>query len=75
MSHLTVAPKISGIDLLFPNFSFWEEKLVAPLTATPNVDKCNRRHTGKAIGLGQSRENGHDGMHFGSCPVLFLNSL
>ena len=33
-------------------FSFWEEKLVAPLIATPNVDKCNRRQTRKVKGLG-----------------------
>jgi hypothetical protein len=30
----------------------WEEKLVAPLIATPNVDKCNRRQTSKAKELG-----------------------
>jgi hypothetical protein len=24
-------------------FPFWEETLVAPLTAIPNVDKANRR--------------------------------
>jgi hypothetical protein len=24
-------------------FSFWEEKLIAPLIATPNVDNANRR--------------------------------
>ena len=33
-------------------FSFWAEILVAPLIATTNVDKCNRRQTRKANGLG-----------------------
>ncbi len=31
--------------------SFWEEKIVAPLIATPNADKCNSRQTRKAKGL------------------------
>jgi hypothetical protein len=30
----------------------WEEKHVAPLIATPYVDKCNRRQTRKAKELG-----------------------
>ena len=27
----------------FAYFPFWEEKLVAPLIAIPNVDKANRK--------------------------------
>jgi hypothetical protein len=30
----------------------WEEKLVVPFIARPNVDKCNRRQTRKATELG-----------------------
>jgi hypothetical protein len=33
------------------NFPLGEEKLVVPLIATPNVDKCNRRQTRKATEL------------------------
>jgi hypothetical protein len=36
----------------FPAPFLWEEKLVASLIATPNVDKCNRRQTRKAKKLG-----------------------
>jgi hypothetical protein len=36
----------------FPVLFLWEEKLVVPLIATPNVDKCNRRQTRKTKELG-----------------------
>jgi hypothetical protein len=34
------------------NIFHWEEKLIAPFIATPNVDKCNRRQTRKGKELG-----------------------
>jgi hypothetical protein len=33
--------------LWLPAIFLWEEKFVAHLIATPNVDKCNRRQTRK----------------------------
>jgi hypothetical protein len=30
----------------------WEENLLAPPIATPNIDRCNRRQTRKAKELG-----------------------
>jgi hypothetical protein len=36
------------LDYGIPTIFLLEEKLVAPLIETPNVDKCNRRQTRKA---------------------------
>ncbi len=38
--------------LQLPAIFLWDEKLVAPLIATPNVDKCKRRQKEKATKLG-----------------------
>jgi hypothetical protein len=53
-------------------FSFGEEKLVAPLIATPNVDNANRRPERKKNAKLQAMRNSYVGGPAGEFPAFFF---
>ncbi len=52
MNNPLLLPIMVVCTLQLPAIFLWDEKLVVPLVATPNVDKCKRRQKEKATELG-----------------------